>query len=108
MNDRRIDVCVCGARSEVIETRSVSYGIRRARHCPDCDLKWTTVEVDAAMLGRIVGVLDAINEASEAICTLPTSAELCGDMDIAKSIRCLGKRQDKKAANAIVNAKDAP
>lgn len=35
----------CGGRSDVIDGRVTSYGVRRRRECRDCKHRWPTVEL---------------------------------------------------------------
>ena len=99
MADRRLDVCICGGRSEVTETRAMPYGIRRRRRCPKCDTRWTTVEVDGAMFTRIVAILDSLRAVVGPLMDLPGADELAGEMGQKRLTRWVNKLK-KEALDA--------
>jgi hypothetical protein len=54
-SDRRVDHCgACGAKSDVMETRSTNGTVRRRRICPQCSSRWTTFEIDPVDLANLL------------------------------------------------------
>ena len=43
--EETVNICGCGGKSAITETRTVARMIRRARRCSSCGVTWSTREV---------------------------------------------------------------
>lgn len=55
----------CGKKSEVIDTRLASYGVRRRHKCKACGHKFTTVEIPISDYRYLADGLKRNKETSE-------------------------------------------